>query len=217
MDNRFFVFEDEQIRQMDDFTIPNEWWSRPFEYAFATKFLNENDVICDAGCGIEHPFKFYASSRVKEVTAIDIDSRLLEFKSVEGLKFANVDLKDIGKRYKGYFDKLFCISVLEHDIPNLEENLKSFEMAIKGSGLIILTMDYPLIKPETVLNMLDNINLQVVGEIDYREPERMLRGYYSNLSCFSMILEKKVKEIEINDKKEVKPKKKKPFKPSETK
>lgn len=204
--NRFFIYEDEQIKQMDEFEIPQLWWSRPFEYAFASQFLSKNDVVCDAGCGIEHPFKYYASKRVNELIAVDNDKRIEEIK---GIKTNCIDIKELGDKYKGYFDKIFCISVLEHDIPNLKDNLKSFEKAIKNDGLIILTMDFPLIKPEQVINMLEDCNLKIHGEYDYKEPDRMLRGYYSNLSCFSMILEKLTKKIE--------PKEKKPFKPSETK
>jgi SAM-dependent methyltransferase len=191
MDNSFFIYEDEQIRSMDDFEIPKEWWSRPFEYCFANKFLNENDVVCDAGCGIEHPFKNYASKRVKELIAIDTDERIKELKSNNKLKFKCLDIKELGNEYKGYFDKIFCISVLEHDIPNLKENLKSFEKALKDEGIIILTMDYPLIKPDQILNMLKEVGLNVYGDFDYTEPSRMLRGYYSNLSCFSLTLRKK--------------------------
>lgn len=221
MDNRFFIYEDEQIRKMDDFEIPKEWWSRPFEYSFASKFLSKDDVVCDAGCGIEHPFKFYASKRVKEIIAIDIDERIKELKAPLNLKFDCMDIKNLGKEYKGYFDKIFCISVLEHDTPHLKENLESFEKALTDEGIIILTLDYPLIKPDQILNMLEGVGLCVKGDFDYMEPDRMLRGYYSNLSCFSLVLQKERKQTQ--DKREdgihqaIRPQETKPLKPKERK
>ena len=213
MQNRFFVFEDDQLQVMDDFKIPSEWWSRPFEYALAEKFLKTDEVVCDAGCGIEHPFKFYAAGRVAELVAVDINEKIKEFESVDKLKFECINMREIGKKFANYFDKIFCISVLEHDIPNLKENLTSFEKALKPKGKIILTVDHPLAVPEQIINILPDINLKIDGEYNYDLPDRILRGYYSNLACFSMVLEK----VNNTETKEIKPSETKPLKPKETK
>ena len=79
MMNKYFTTNDEFINRLDDFILPPEWWSRPFEYNWCSNFLEKDDIILDAACGIEHPFKFYAANRCKKVYAIDID------KDIEGI------------------------------------------------------------------------------------------------------------------------------------
>lgn len=214
MDNRFFIFEDETMDKLDKFDIPKSWWSRPYEYKWASKFLKPDEIICDAGCGIEHPFKEYASKRVSKCVAVDNDISILELKSNENLEFVNINMSDIGKKYIGYFDKIFCISVLEHDLSNISNNLRSFEKAIKSNGKIILTCDFPTITPQCIIDMMPSLNLKLVGESDFKEPDRILKGYYGSLSCFCMVLEKIENNIEI---KPIKPSETKPIKPTERK
>ena len=57
------------IRQSDPqtskliFKLPSTWWSRPYEYAWADKFVEPGDTVLDAACGIAHPFKFYLADK----------------------------------------------------------------------------------------------------------------------------------------------------------
>ncbi len=180
--SRFFVKTD---RSTSDFffSLPDHWPSRPYEYCWASQFGKQDDTILDAACGVSHPFKFYMADKCKEVYAIDRDISILYREQLY-----NAVIEDFGKeaikklengnfeRIKYYsgninklpfsdktFDKIFCISVLEHlqdfynnkpklaSIPGIrdifssiiKDTLVEFKRTLKDDGQIILTFDYP--------------------------------------------------------------------------
>lgn len=131
--SRFVTTGDERL---DHLILPlhKTWWSRPYEYAWASGFADSADTVLDAACGVEHPFKFFLLDRCREVHACDIDNRILsreeilrEIRSVFG-DDAAAGLPERyleGVRYKlasvtrlpypdRMFHRVFCISVLEH-------------------------------------------------------------------------------------------------------
>lgn len=205
--NKYFTTNDEFINRLDDFILPPEWWSRPFEYNWCSNFLEKNDTILDAACGIEHPFKFYAANRCKKVYAIDID------KDIEGITNTHKNLvlssQDISATNfdDNTFDKIFCISVLEH-VDNPEEILKEFHRVLKPKGLLILTCDYPLITPENLGIFADRNGFISTEEFNYNlKDKNILKGLYNGLRCFRMLLQSDKKEI-VKEKKEKKTKNK---------
>ena len=130
-----FVNENDLKRTNFIFKIPEhqDWYSRPYEYAWAAQFSNKQAVVLDAACGIIHPLKFYLSSTCKEVFACDIDDRILSRNTIlkEIKKYFGKDsLKNLPESYKkinyrksllsslpyknNKFDRIFCISDLEH-------------------------------------------------------------------------------------------------------
>ena len=56
--SRFFTFDDPKLNKVI-LKLPESWWSRPYEYAWAKSFVEQDHVVLDAACGVCHPFKFY--------------------------------------------------------------------------------------------------------------------------------------------------------------
>lgn len=56
--SRFITFDDPQLKKVI-LELPEIWWSRMYEYAWASSFVNDDHVVLDAACGICHPFKFH--------------------------------------------------------------------------------------------------------------------------------------------------------------
>lgn len=132
--SRFFKTDDEKNTTFF-FKLNDSWWSRFYEYTWASKFSFSDDVCLDAACGISHPFKFYLADNCKEVYALDIDDRILvkdeiikdvindfgyaesqkikDKKYFESIKYVKSLLTDIPVHDKS-FDKVYCLSVLEH-------------------------------------------------------------------------------------------------------
>lgn len=189
--NKYFTYEDKKIEKLNDFEIPKEWWSRFYEYAFALDFLKEGETILDVGCGIEHPFKFYAMNKVKKVVAIDKDSRINSLKREyrdSNLEFVNADILNYKSEVK--FDKIFCISVLEHTQSFLIEKMKNIKNLLSDKGRIIITCDSPILRAEKLIDIAKSINLKLVGKNEYESVENAIKSERYNLNCYSMILRK---------------------------
>lgn len=184
MDNKFITTKDDKIEDtISGVKIPKEWWSRPYEYAFALKHLKKTDIIIDAGCGLEHPFKWGAAKICKKVYAIDNDARILDLDNSQYESHISVNmLKDIDRSgnielihseiynncAKEKVDKIFCISVLEHMSPELIDlTIKNFSEMLKPGGQLILTMDYPAMQPNLIV---DKVKAHFdIGKTDYNE------------------------------------------------
>jgi 2-polyprenyl-3-methyl-5-hydroxy-6-metoxy-1,4-benzoquinol methylase len=190
MENKFFNVKDKKFDALGEFKIPNSWWSRPYEYYFASQYLNENDIIIDAGCGIEHPFKWWAKDRVKMVHAIDIDPRIKEFDEAPRINFWNVALDKI-KGHLTNVDKVFCISVFEHLAPEIQHAaIENFWAALKHEGKLIMTVDFPLLKPEILMCMFDSKKWRI-GKTKYEESKDNLFSTVYKLKCYSLVATKK--------------------------
>ena len=132
--SRFFRVDDSHDDQFI-FDLPQpSWWSRPYEYAWASKFCESSDVALDAACGVEHPFRFFLLDHCREAYACDIDGRILEsakvLQAIEN-SFGKGAAAGLPQRYLNnihyvqspltslpypdkMFDKIYCLSVLEH-------------------------------------------------------------------------------------------------------
>ena len=60
------------------FDLPECWWSRPYEYAWAAEFADRDATVLDAACGIEHPLKFHLARVCEACHACDIDRSVLD-------------------------------------------------------------------------------------------------------------------------------------------
>lgn len=195
--NRFFNKNDKSVHELGRYNISKKWWSRVYEYALAKDYLNKDDVILDAGCGAIHPFKHYASEAVKMVYAVDIDERIKTLEDTETLKYKCMSLVDLDKEFNDKtFDKIFCISVLEHIPEKALKVLEQFKKVLKDDGLIILTLDYPMIKPVDVVNMAKKLDLEFVGGYDYTKTSDAIKAPGLGINCFSAVLKKKIEKIE---------------------
>ncbi|MEM7117581.1 MAG: class I SAM-dependent methyltransferase, partial [Chloroflexota bacterium] len=92
------------------------------------KHLNISDIVLDYGCGTGTASCEFAS-HVKEIHAIDISSKMIEFAKekavadkVENVNFAQVDIFD--NQYKSEsFDVILAFNML-HTVPNPQNVMK---------------------------------------------------------------------------------------------
>lgn len=214
--SKFFVHSDPRIDHMV-YPIPIDWWSRPYEYAWAAKFAEKDDVVLDAACGIPHHFKFFLADTCKEVHVCDNDSRIMNGVQIrEGVRqyhgetavktivendylnkieFRLGDITALSYQDK-MFDKVFCISVLEH-LESEELTLKTlneFKRVLKDDGLIVLTYDYPDITPQILYKLASEAGLKFVNpKVEMDVPEGAIfsgQYYHRDLRCCMALLRK---------------------------
>ncbi|MGL5245290.1 MAG: class I SAM-dependent methyltransferase [Sarcina sp.] len=193
------------------YNISEKWWSRLYEYPWAGKFAEKNDICLDAACGIEHHFKYYLAENCKKVYCCDLDERLNDreyvfssvkeyfgeeaynriLKNVEKITFDVCNLSKLSYNDKK-FDKIYCISVLEHMSLSDRLNIFSeFKRCLKDEGIIILTMDYPSVNFDEFKEHLDNAGLKFKYGYDFNIPKDCLVSeVYEGLSCFRAVISK---------------------------
>lgn len=190
---RFMVTSDACINQLANIELHANWWSRPYEYSWATKFASPEHTVLDAACGISHPFKWYLGETCKETWACDIDSRInsadqileetrddlgynafaklsakLElFKKVHLVQASICQLPEEMPK----FDRIFCISTIEH-LPSIQRKmaLQEFSRKLAPNGLLVLTVDYPAVIPEDLIAMAGEAGLEPLGAFELGSP-----------------------------------------------
>lgn len=212
-DSRFFVHSDEQTDTVV-LKLPHDWWSRFYEYEWASKFADKNDVVLDAACGVSHPFKFYLTEKCQAVYACDLDPRILNYDAIieetkiifgenaalqltestyiDDVHFSLANLTTLPYEDK-QFDKVFCISVLEHmDQSSMYQAFHEFYRVLKDDGLLILTFDFPDIQLDVLEKIIDQSNLAFYGAVSYELPQDALysRFHPPTLYCFRAVLKK---------------------------
>jgi len=210
-DSRFIIKTDPK-KDCILYKLPRTWWSRSYEYAWASLFVKDYHVVLDSGCGISHPFKFYLSDQCKELYACDIDNRILSpediLKDIENdfgkevakefpekyfnqINYIKADLKRLPFKSKK-FDLIYCISVLEHlPYQDIKLSLEEFKRTLKDVGLIVLTFDYPSINLEDFRNIIAEVGLEFAGNVSFQLPKNAITSnIYSRLYCFRAVLRK---------------------------
>ena len=189
MTSRFFTRDDPQLNK-PLLKLPEIWWSRPYEYAWASSFISRDHVVLDAGCGICHPFKYYLCTLCENVYACDKDERLLskvhilrEMISVFGEQALDLPLLYLSLPYvsrqdisattydAAMFDHVICISVLEHLVAGeILKTLVEFRRIIKPDGLILITIDYPYLSLDLFDQMVKESGLSYAGPVSFALP-----------------------------------------------
>lgn len=208
--SRFFTYDDENTNDFL-YSIPKEWWSRLYEYVWAGHFVESSDVCLDAACGTGHHLKYYLAYNCSKVYACDLDSSIMNRTDmINGIGsgfgkeaqekvekvYDNIDFKVANLTALPYedkkFDKIYCISVLEHlSYDVMENSFREFHRALKDDGLIILTFDFPSINLDLLSKALKNTGFSFLGEVDFNIPENVLNSWiYSGLKCFRAVLKK---------------------------
>jgi ubiquinone/menaquinone biosynthesis C-methylase UbiE len=125
-----------------------EHWSRIFEWpwAAAAAALSHRDVVLEAGGG-HTEFQFLLARYVKHVVNYDVSQASLDDSELmaKQLGAANVlcrrgDLTSICYP-DNHFDKVFCISVVEHIVDYAEKAVDELWRVLKPGGRLLLTMD----------------------------------------------------------------------------
>ena len=237
LSSRFFTNEDSKT-DFFVYDLPETWWSRKYEYEWAKNFVEQNDVVLDAASGVFHPLKFYLANTCKEVYACDldesievenlaqIDKKILDENSInyeqlgkitEILSTKKIHNKRCSITKLPYednkFDKIFCISVLEHlddrfnkkynrfkplipfmkfiNPKDLFEAMKEFKRVLKEDGTIILTFDYPNISLEYFKKILELLDLEFVSDYNFELPQNAIYSEVYERYCFRAVIKKK--------------------------
>ncbi|MGG1615573.1 class I SAM-dependent methyltransferase [Paenibacillus sp. NRS-1782] len=209
--SRFFVHSDPNTSNLI-YRLPHSWWSRPYEYEWCLHFVSGQDTVLDAACGIPHPFKFELARRCAQAYACDLDMRIV---SVDAI-LAEVR-RDIGEEaaervqeilpvrlhsahanltalpYEtASFDKIVCISVLEHLTPDDSlATLREFHRTLRDDGLLLLTFDYPTVNLSAMEQWIGEAGFSYWSEVDLNLPPDALRtDLWGGLHCFRAVLKK---------------------------
>jgi len=230
LDSRFFTTKDIKSTNFF-FDLHPAWWSRIYEYPWAGEFAKPDDICLDAACGVSHPLKFYLLDHCREVYANDIDKRILsrdemlkEIKEVYG-ETATLDEKYTNNiKYStsnitrlpypdNFFDKVYCISVLEHLKDHFNERkafsiaqvdnfwgkflkkdiyrtIQEFKRVLKPGGLIVVTFDYPIINLEYFNEIIQKLGLHFAEKPDFKLPENALYSDHFGLYCYRAVIKK---------------------------
>lgn len=178
--NGFFKISDLYIESLYNVELsPGFFWSRRYEYPFALRFVEKNDVVLDAACGTYHPFKFALSDICQETYACDIVDAEINDKII----FTKCDVSKLPYQDE-MFDKVFCISALEHmDIITIEAAVGEFSRVLKPDGKLIITIDYPTLEPKKLLAILEKAGLDT-GESEFDQEEAIISDYFGGLRCY---------------------------------
>ncbi|NGX34273.1 MAG: 2-O-methyltransferase NoeI [Candidatus Anoxychlamydiales bacterium] len=214
LDSRFFLITDEQTKSMEGIPFPKYWWSRPFEYKWASKFTGQEYTVLDAGCGITHPFKWYLGNTCSKAWACDIDPQILDYETIMkqtksdfGQDAYDIMYENIHQwmkvnlvcssicslpNYMPMFDRIFCISMLEHlSNDEMKQTLKEFAKKLSSKGLLVITVDYPTIHPKKLLEIAASEGLIPAGNIELGSPPKnAVNGnpYYPALYVYRCVL-----------------------------
>jgi len=141
-------------------------WSRQFEWPWAITEGNilPKDVILEVGGG-DTVLQFALAKRCRAVINVDHDNEVLEtIRNSELNKLLPVTAMHLNGEKLPYqdnsFDKVFCISVMEHS-ENPLQMAKELYRVLKTNGKLICTMD---IVPNVVPNV-EAITLEKAVEI----------------------------------------------------
>ena len=188
-----------------ELNILPHYWSRFWEYPFlvfntilgGSSSLN----ILDVGCGGSLLIPYFIKRRFK-VTGVDIDDVSKDF---EGIDFIQGDIREV-ELPKEEFDRIFCVSVLEHLDSRIGEAIENMISALKFGGLLGITVDinrYPLSRFRIRKNEFERIIANPLGfecgafpmDLLKSEDTESGRRAGAGLRVFGFILEKE----ETND------------------
>jgi len=209
--SRFFVESDEKIDKLIHI-LPNTWWSRKYEYAWAMRFASPVAVVLDAACGVMHPLKFALAERCLETHACDIDPRITSKSAIieeisqnlgaaaaqwhvehwqSNLELAYADLTKL-PYMDDKFDVAFCISVLEHMQAREQElALEQFYRVLKPGGLLIFTFDFPGVELDALPDIVSDAGFEFAGDVDLdMPPDALHTEMWGGLHCFRAALRK---------------------------
>jgi SAM-dependent methyltransferase len=199
MNNTFFQTSDPKITSIGGIELLPSWWSRPWEYAWASQFTGPDLVVADMGAGWSgRPFKEHLAQSCKLVYAVDWDARFLDLPNEhKNLHFIVANFEE--RVPIPQVDRIFCISVLE-DLTNYEKALAEFKRLLKPDGRIVITCDskydqakplprYPGVSFKKLIDAVIDAGLKFDGSrIDLTVPENAVHHDEWNLACWHGVL-----------------------------
>jgi ubiquinone/menaquinone biosynthesis C-methylase UbiE len=211
--SRFFTRHDPHDTHIV-YRLPDTWWSRPYEYAWAATFARPADTVLDAACGVGHPFKFLLAERAATVYACDADPRLAsrdavldDIRDSAGAEVADgfdpgrfdqvrMDVCDLAAMpYPDrLFDRVFCISVFEHlDEAAQVAALAEFARVLDDDGLLVLTVDHPTVDLARLAAQMPSAGLGFAGATDFTIPADAISSslWGPELRCVRLVIGKR--------------------------
>ena len=202
MTNGYFHKSDPAVLTVAGRELHQEWWSRPYEYAWALEQAHGMKRIADMGCGwMGRPLRDGLVLTCDYVYAVDADPRLLQLANLYPERMALVvgdftrgPMMTIGQ---AELDGIFCVSVLEDLRPEkLTVALETFEYHLKSGGRIAVTFDvltdkqvvYPGLEVEAFEIAMRDAGLWYIGDVDYSQRDDLLRHNEWNLCCFHALI-----------------------------
>jgi len=180
--------------------IPQDWWSRPYEYAWALNYAKPGDVVADMGCGwMYRPVKEALASICGKVYAVDANEKLLEQAPAENMKFIIADItKPIEQIEAGSLDTIFSISVLEDLGDMVADVFKEFKRLLKPEGRIVITCDtqhdlekplgrYPGVNLVNFFRAIKESGLELDGGLSLDKSEAIYHEGF-NLCCLHLVV-----------------------------
>lgn len=206
--SRFILISDLQCSELL-YPIPPTWWSRFYEYKWASLFVEKDDVCLDAGCGIINHFKFYLATVCKEAHGCDIDINIenkallstilkrelsqLHFDAIQpaldSLILCNSDVSNLPYA-DNYFNKIYGISLLGNiDANIIEKTFLEFNRVLKDDGLLVLTFDHPTVNLNSLIPIIEATGFKFAFEPDFNIYPSVLQTHlYPGLTCFRALL-----------------------------
>jgi ubiquinone/menaquinone biosynthesis C-methylase UbiE len=188
--NGYFKTTDEKCNKIQDFTIPDIWWSRLYEYIWAKHLIKSGETVIDAGSGPNYPFQYELAEYCK-VYSIDINPDLLNSKKHPNITHivAGIDKMPVPDNS---IDTVYCISVLEHiKLKVVKEVMKEFHRVLKPGGRLVLTMDltmdgrYSCIRhPVELIDISEGFTH---GDYENKPPENAIRNDECGLYCYHTV------------------------------
>ncbi len=181
-------------------------WSRVFEWPWAllSADLSPDHEVLDIG-GSYAVFQYAAAMKCKQLINLDPDKKALESaqEMAQRMQITNIetvvgDATDLSMYPgdSGYFDRVFCVSVMEH-IPDWRKCLSELFRVLKPGGKLILTMDIKMAGPTGAeFNIMMNDVAWLFSEHghtppflpDYTSVNQMPDG--TELACLCMVFHK---------------------------
>lgn len=203
----------EQLNEKPPFYASRLW---EFPFAIIAAELQPEMKVADVGCG-NTPFTAYLSevAGCKNVTGYDPDYIVNDSKESHshfGAKKSYIEKLGIQFHQEGitkmtapddYFDRIFCISVLEHidDIEIKQRGISEMVRILKPGGRLILTFDLGINMPlNNILDIIQWSGLIPANNIDMRFPKNRFVNYGNgqNVDVFGLVLEKNAQKIYID-------------------
>ncbi len=139
--NGYFKTTDEKSNKIHDFTIPDAWWSRLYEYVWCKQLIVPGEIVLDAGSGPDYPFQYELADNGCEVYSVDINPELLKSKPHPNILHIVASIDNIPLCNMAV-DTVYCISVLEHLKKDAAaRSLREFYRVLKPGGRLIITLD----------------------------------------------------------------------------
>jgi len=196
-ENAIFTTDDPRATVIGGMAIPDVWWSRGYEYAFARSHIRGAKVVADMGAGwMGRPFTAELAEHCEKVYAVDLDKRLLDLPAIERVEWVVGDFANEYLRIPAHsLDAVFCISVLE-DLPEDAQERAWWEWRrlLKPHGRVIFTCDvaWDADKPCTpypgtnVLKLLTGAYGAgfTTGDVSLAFGDNTVRNEQFNLCCF---------------------------------